>query len=64
MTCVVPKGSRPVALEELRAHLRGQGLAHYKEPERLLILADLPMVSDKVDQRALAALLADRASES
>lgn len=61
--CVVPKEGGKVALEELRAHLRGQGLAHYKAPERLLLLDALPMVSDKVDQRALAALLANRAPE-
>lgn len=56
--CVVPKGGARIELEELRGHLRGQGLAHYKAPERLVLLDALPTVSDKVDRRALSALAA------
>ena len=58
--CVVPRDGARIDLEELRQHLRGQGLAHYKSPERLVVLDAIPTVSDKVDRRALASLVAGR----
>ena len=56
--CVVPRDGARIDLEELRQHLRGQGLAHYKAPERLVVLDSMPTVSDKVDRRALSSLVA------
>jgi acyl-CoA synthetase (AMP-forming)/AMP-acid ligase II len=53
--CVVASG-RAVELNELREHLRRQGLAHYKCPDQLLVLDVLPTVGDKIDRRALTAL--------
>jgi cyclohexanecarboxylate-CoA ligase len=60
--CVVPAPGPPLALEILREHLRAQGLAHYKLPERLLILSALPLVGDKIDRLGLAARAAAEAS--
>jgi cyclohexanecarboxylate-CoA ligase len=59
--CVVPKAGASVDLESLRDHVHSQGLAYYKAPERLLLLSALPMISDKIDQRALASLAAGEA---
>ena len=57
--CVVPAKDRSaIDLETVRQRLRSQGLAHYKAPERLVVLDSLPVVGDKVDRRALAALAA------
>ncbi len=53
--CVVPGPSGPPTLEMLREHLRAQRIAHYKLPERLVILPALPVVGDKIDRLALAA---------
>ena len=59
--CIVPvPGTRPASLDLLREHLRRQGLAQYKAPERMLVLDSLPTVGDKIDRRALAQLSADR----
>jgi len=49
-------------LEILRGHLRAQGLAPYKAPERMLVLDALPVVGDKVDRRSLAAMLVEPAT--
>lgn len=55
--CIVPAlEGPPLDLDTVRRHLRDQGLAQYKAPERLVILDSLPTVGDKVDRRALAAL--------
>jgi acyl-CoA synthetase (AMP-forming)/AMP-acid ligase II len=60
--CVVPAPGPPPTLEMLREHLRAQGVAHYKLPERLIILSTLPMVGDKIDRLGLAARAAAEAS--
>lgn len=60
--CVVPAEDRPIELETLRGHLRAQGLASYKAPEQIVMLDSLPVVGDKVDRRALAALAAEPAT--
>lgn len=57
--CVVassPCGAPELA--HLRSHLRMLGLAAYKVPERLVVLEAMPTVGDKVDRRALAAIVA------
>jgi acyl-coenzyme A synthetase/AMP-(fatty) acid ligase len=60
--CVVPARDRSgIDVETLRRHLREHGLAHYKAPERLILLEALPVVGDKIDRRALAALAARQA---
>jgi acyl-CoA synthetase (AMP-forming)/AMP-acid ligase II len=57
--CVVPsKHGSAIELATVRQHLLSQGLAHYKTPERLVILDSLPVVGDKVDRRSLAVLAA------
>lgn len=57
--CVVPaEPDLPPQLDALRDRLRAQGLAPYKAPERMLLLAALPMVGDKIDRRELAAVAA------
>ena len=43
-------------LDTLRGHLRAQGLSPYKSPEQMLVLDALPVVGDKIDRRALAAM--------
>lgn len=58
--CVIPVGGTVPELEALRAHLRGLGVAHYKLPERLVLLDTLPSVGDKIDRRALAQIVAVR----
>ena len=60
--CVVPAPGPPPTLEMLREHLRAEGVAHYKFPERLIILSALPMVGDKIDRLGLAARAAAEAS--
>lgn len=58
--CVVPADpALPPSLEALREQLRGQGLAPYKVPERILLLESLPMIGDKINRRSLSAM-ADR----
>ena len=55
---VVTPGQDPPTLESLRGYLEDQGLAHYKTPERLVVLGSMPIVGDKIDRRALAAIAA------
>lgn len=63
--CVVStEKNRKLELAALRRHLLGQGLAPYKAPERIVILDALPVVGDKIDRRALAALSAGQAQRS
>ncbi|MEZ5247567.1 MAG: class I adenylate-forming enzyme family protein [Acidimicrobiales bacterium] len=53
---VAAAGSEPPTLEDLRA-FGADELAHYKLPEDLVVLDELPRnSSDKVDRRALAAM--------
>lgn len=59
--CIVPtRLARVPTIEEMKRHLRAEGLASYKAPERILVLDALPMVGDKIDRRTLA----DMASRS
>lgn len=61
--CIVPAAEvRHLDLETLRHHLRAQGLSPYKAPEHIVMLDSLPVVGDKVDRRALAALAAEPAT--
>ena len=53
--CVVPAPGAAPTLEALREHLRRARIAHYKLPERLLLLPALPVVGDKLDRLGLAA---------
>jgi len=53
--CVVPAPGSAPTLEALREHLRQQRIAHFKLPERLLLVPTLPVVGDKVDRVGLAA---------
>jgi acyl-CoA synthetase (AMP-forming)/AMP-acid ligase II len=51
---------RPITLEELRAHCRDR-IAHFKLPERLMIVDHIPYSeTGKVNRRQLAALIAER----
>lgn len=55
--CVVPvPGCRTPDFETLRDFLDDLGLAHYKVPERLIVVDSLPIVGDKIDRRKLAQL--------
>jgi acyl-CoA synthetase (AMP-forming)/AMP-acid ligase II len=56
--CVVPRSGESPTLETLRTHLAAARVAHYKLPERLVVLASFPVVGDKIDRRALGALAA------
>ncbi|WP_405491402.1 class I adenylate-forming enzyme family protein [Streptomyces sp. NBC_00096] len=59
--CVVPRGGQEPALtlESLGAHLTRQGLELRKHPERLLVLAELPLTpAGKPDRAALRERLA------
>lgn len=61
--CIVPAAEvRHLDLETLRCHLRAQGLSPYKAPEQIVVLDSLPVVGDKVDRRALAAMVAEPAT--
>ena len=61
--CIVPRTrDSPPELEALRRHLRELGLAPYKGPERMLALDSLPVIGDKIDRRALAAMIAEPAT--
>jgi len=52
--CVVAAGPVPPTLRDLRLFLAGQGIARYKLPDRLELLAQLPLTPiGKVDKAAL-----------
>ncbi|MFI6403201.1 (2,3-dihydroxybenzoyl)adenylate synthase [Streptomyces sp. NPDC050548] len=57
--CVVPQDpERPPTLREVRAGLRDRGIAPYKMPDGLVVLAELPLTPvGKVDKRTLRARL-------
>lgn len=58
---VVPRTSDGIGFEEIVSFLRSRKLAIYKIPERLEVVAALPMVSDtKVDKKALAADIGEK----
>jgi acyl-CoA synthetase (AMP-forming)/AMP-acid ligase II len=58
VACVVPRDpTRPPVLQALREHARVK-LAAYKLPEDLLVVESLPLTAgEKIDRRALAALV-------
>ena len=58
--CIVAAPGSAPELAAIREHVRGQGLAHYKLPEQLVLLEALPVIGDKIDRRALAALASSR----
>ena len=61
MVCcvVVSKGDTPPTLQQLCRHLLQHGLAVFKQPERLVLLPQLPYnPGGKVDKQALRAMLA------
>ena len=52
--CVVLRQDSSIDLDTIRAFMVGEGLAAFKLPERLEIMADLPMTKvGKIDKRAL-----------
>ncbi|MFG2981141.1 class I adenylate-forming enzyme family protein [Streptomyces sp. NPDC048258] len=58
--CVVARGGRPPTLASLGDHLSGRGLERRKHPERLLVLAELPLTAaGKPDRAALRERLAE-----
>jgi non-ribosomal peptide synthetase component E (peptide arylation enzyme) len=52
---VVPKRNTHISLEPLVSFLKGKGIAPFKLPERLEVVAELPLVAggQKVDRRRL-----------
>src|SRR5712692_1548474 len=50
---VVPKNGEVVTLDEVTGYLRAQHIATFKIPERLELVADLPLRGDKIDRAAL-----------
>lgn len=61
---VRPNGEPPI-LPELRLHLQARGIADYKLPDRLEIVADLPLTGlGKVDKKVLADRAAAKAATS
>jgi non-ribosomal peptide synthetase component E (peptide arylation enzyme) len=50
---VVPRNGQAVTLDELRGYLRAQRIASFKIPERLEVVAELPLRGDKIDRAAL-----------
>lgn len=61
--CVVPRGEREPTLDSLGEHLTRRGLERRKHPERLLVMAELPLTpAGKPDRAALRARLAGAAA--
>ncbi|MGW6573491.1 class I adenylate-forming enzyme family protein [Streptomyces sp. NPDC054945] len=57
--CVVSRGGQPLTLASLGEHLTRRGLERNKHPERLLLLAELPLTAaGKPDRAALRERLA------
>ncbi|WP_314246741.1 class I adenylate-forming enzyme family protein [Streptomyces kutzneri] len=57
--CVVPRGGQPLTLASLGEHLTRRGLERSKHPERLLLIAELPLTAaGKPDRAALRERLA------
>ena len=50
---IVPRSGEVVTLNEVAAYLRAQRIATFKIPERLELLAELPLRGDKIDRAAL-----------
>ncbi len=51
--CVVLQAGCSFSFDEMVAFLKQKGLAPYKWPERLAVLADMELRGDKIDRRAL-----------
>ena len=61
----VPRAGHALDLEAIRAHLAGVGIAGFKLPERLVVVADVPMTKvGKIDKRALREDIAERLASS
>jgi non-ribosomal peptide synthetase component E (peptide arylation enzyme) len=54
---VVPKNGQVVTLDEVTAYLRAQRIATFKIPERVELVAELPLRGDKIDRGALRRML-------
>ena len=50
---VVPRNGETVTLDEVSGYLRAQRIATFKIPERLEVIAELPLRGDKIDRAAL-----------
>jgi non-ribosomal peptide synthetase component E (peptide arylation enzyme) len=50
---VVPRSGEVVTLDEVIGYLRAQRVATFKIPERLQLVAELPLRGDKIDRAAL-----------
>ncbi|MFE4636768.1 class I adenylate-forming enzyme family protein [Streptomyces sp. NPDC056773] len=62
--CIVPRGDRTPTLDSLAGHLALRGLDRRKHPERLLLLAELPLTpAGKPDRALLRARLAEGTSD-
>jgi 2,3-dihydroxybenzoate-AMP ligase len=62
---VVPRPGAAVTLEEVRASMRDAGVAAFKLPERLELVAELPATKvGKIDKKALRADVAARVAAS
>ncbi|GLW90662.1 (2,3-dihydroxybenzoyl)adenylate synthase [Actinokineospora globicatena] len=58
---VVVAGDRRPKLKELRAHLADLGLARFKQPDKLVVVDELPLTAvGKISKRDLVARLTDR----
>jgi cyclohexanecarboxylate-CoA ligase len=56
---------RPPSIDEVRAHCAAAGLARFKTPERVLALAEIPVLTvGKPDRKALSVLLAAQRSST
>ena len=57
---VVPKPGEVVTLDDVTGFLRAQRIASFKLPERLELIADLPLRGDKIDRMALRRTIEER----
>jgi non-ribosomal peptide synthetase component E (peptide arylation enzyme) len=57
---VVPRSGEAVTLDDVTGWLRARRIASFKLPERMELVADLPLRGDKVDRAALRKALLDR----
>ncbi|QES47725.1 pentalenene synthase [Streptomyces venezuelae] len=63
--CVVARGTDAPTLDSLTAHLAEHGLERHKHPERLLVVAEMPLTAaGKPDRAALRERLSDAVAEA
>ena len=63
--CIALKGNDAPRLEALKALVRQAGLAHWNQPELLLVLHELPRnVGEKSTRRELSQLVTERFAPS